>query len=148
MRELEILSLVAQRFINAEIAARLHISPKTAGHHVSAILAKLGVRSRHDAAAEAQRLGIAARSPRRQAKGLSCRDRRSTPALSRRTTPATSGIAPSTAIATPIPMAVPSSSRAITTPITTSTAPTAARRSPLPASLRSLRVAMGTAFPA
>jgi len=33
-----------------QIAARLHISPKTADHHVTAILAKLGVRSRAEAA--------------------------------------------------------------------------------------------------
>ncbi|MGH2815398.1 MAG: LuxR C-terminal-related transcriptional regulator, partial [Actinomycetota bacterium] len=31
---------------NAEIATRLHISGKTVDHHVSAILAELGVRSR------------------------------------------------------------------------------------------------------
>ena len=35
---------------NVDIAARLHISEKTVGHHVSAILAKLGVRSRREAA--------------------------------------------------------------------------------------------------
>jgi len=35
---------------NADIAARLHIAEKTVDHHVSAILAKLGVRSRREAA--------------------------------------------------------------------------------------------------
>jgi hypothetical protein len=35
---------------NAEIAARLVISEKTDGHHVSAILGKLGVGSRYEAA--------------------------------------------------------------------------------------------------
>lgn len=50
-REEEILLLLAQGLTNAEIAARLYISTKTAGNHVSAILAKLGVRSRTEAAA-------------------------------------------------------------------------------------------------
>jgi DNA-binding CsgD family transcriptional regulator len=49
-RELEVLALLGADLRNAEIAARLHISEKTAGHHVSAILAKLGVRSRREAA--------------------------------------------------------------------------------------------------
>lgn len=34
----------------AQIAARLHISPKTADHHISAILTKMDVRSRVEAA--------------------------------------------------------------------------------------------------
>jgi DNA-binding CsgD family transcriptional regulator/tetratricopeptide (TPR) repeat protein len=49
-RELEVLALLGADLRNAEIAARLHISEKTVDHHVSAILAKLGVRSRHEAA--------------------------------------------------------------------------------------------------
>jgi DNA-binding NarL/FixJ family response regulator len=49
-RELEVLALLGAGLRNADIAARLHISEKTAGHHVSAILAKLGVRSRREAA--------------------------------------------------------------------------------------------------
>jgi DNA-binding NarL/FixJ family response regulator len=52
-REQEILLLVAQGLTNAEIARRLYISTKTSGNHVSAILAKLGVRSRTEAAAYA-----------------------------------------------------------------------------------------------
>lgn len=49
-REVEVLGLLAEGLRNAEIAARLHLSPKTVDHHVSAILGKLGVRSRIEAA--------------------------------------------------------------------------------------------------
>jgi len=49
-RESDVLNLLRERLSNAQIAARLHISPKTVDHHVSAILAKLGVRTRQDAA--------------------------------------------------------------------------------------------------
>jgi DNA-binding CsgD family transcriptional regulator len=49
------LSLLAQRLTDPEIAARLFISPKTAGHHVSNILAKLGATNRREAAAIAAR---------------------------------------------------------------------------------------------
>jgi hypothetical protein len=44
---------------NADIAARLVISRKTADHHVSAILGKLDVRSRGEAVAAAPRLQLA-----------------------------------------------------------------------------------------
>ncbi len=54
-REREVLALLGQGLTNAEIAARLYISTKTAGHHVSNILAKLGVRNRSEAGAYAQR---------------------------------------------------------------------------------------------
>jgi DNA-binding CsgD family transcriptional regulator len=57
-RQLEILTLLAEHLTNAEIAARLFITPKTVEHHVSAILGKLGVESRTQAAAEAVRLGL------------------------------------------------------------------------------------------
>jgi DNA-binding CsgD family transcriptional regulator/tetratricopeptide (TPR) repeat protein len=58
-RELEVLALLGSDLRNADIAARLHISEKTVDHHVSAILAKLGVRSRREAArvAAERRLG-------------------------------------------------------------------------------------------
>jgi DNA-binding CsgD family transcriptional regulator len=49
-RELEVLSLLRADLRNADIASRLHIAEKTVDHHVSAILAKLGVRSRREAA--------------------------------------------------------------------------------------------------
>ncbi len=57
-RELEVLRLVAEGLRNAEIAQRLFLAEKTVDHHVSAILRKLGVRTRVQAAAEATRLGI------------------------------------------------------------------------------------------
>jgi DNA-binding CsgD family transcriptional regulator/tetratricopeptide (TPR) repeat protein len=49
-REQAVLDLLTDGLTNAEIAARLVISEKTVGHHVSAILGKLGVRSRYEAA--------------------------------------------------------------------------------------------------
>ncbi|MFT4108042.1 ATP-binding protein [Propionicimonas sp.] len=54
VREGEVLALLAEGRTNAEIASRLHLSVKTAGHHVSAILAKLGARTRTEAAAIAR----------------------------------------------------------------------------------------------
>jgi DNA-binding NarL/FixJ family response regulator len=59
-RQLEVLELIATGATNAEIAERLVVSPKTVDHHVSAVLAKLEVGSRREAADVANDLGIGA----------------------------------------------------------------------------------------
>jgi DNA-binding NarL/FixJ family response regulator len=58
-REGEVLALVAAGRTNREIGTELYVSEKTASVHVSNILRKLGVTSRVEAAAVAQRLGVA-----------------------------------------------------------------------------------------
>ena len=57
-REIEVLRLVAAGFSNPQIATALFISRKTAEHHVSHILTKLGLATRAGAAAAAVRLGL------------------------------------------------------------------------------------------
>ena len=57
-REREVLELLVAGLTNAQIAERLVIAPKTAEHHVSRVLAKLGVRSRTEAVAWAVREGL------------------------------------------------------------------------------------------
>ena len=52
-REQQVLDLLREGLTNAEIGERLYISGKTAEHHVSRVLSKLGVRSRAEAAAVA-----------------------------------------------------------------------------------------------
>jgi DNA-binding CsgD family transcriptional regulator len=56
-REQQVLRLLAEGLTNAEIGARLFISTKTAGNHVSSILSKLNLRSRAEAAAFAAQHG-------------------------------------------------------------------------------------------
>jgi DNA-binding CsgD family transcriptional regulator len=62
-REVEVLTLLAAGLRNAEIASRLFVSTRTVDHHVSAILAKLDVRSRYDAGQKALALGLAPAAP-------------------------------------------------------------------------------------
>jgi DNA-binding CsgD family transcriptional regulator/tetratricopeptide (TPR) repeat protein len=57
-RQLEVLRLLVKGDTNSQIAARLHISPKTVGHHVSAILERLGVKDRREAAQVARDRGL------------------------------------------------------------------------------------------
>ena len=52
------LALVAEGRTNRQVGQKLFITPKTAGVHVSRILAKLGVAGRGEAAAVAHRLGL------------------------------------------------------------------------------------------
>lgn len=55
--ELKVLTLLVDGRRNADIARQLFVSKRTVDHHVSAVLAKLGVRSRGEAAAAAK-LGL------------------------------------------------------------------------------------------
>ncbi|MFW2381439.1 MAG: ATP-binding protein [Acidimicrobiales bacterium] len=59
-REIDVLALISTGRTNREIGGTLEISVKTVGHHVSHVLSKLGVRSRSEAAVEAERLGLTA----------------------------------------------------------------------------------------
>jgi DNA-binding CsgD family transcriptional regulator/tetratricopeptide (TPR) repeat protein len=57
-RELDVLALLAEGFTNREIAARLFLSPKTVGIHVSRLHRKLDAHTRGEAVAAARRRGI------------------------------------------------------------------------------------------
>jgi DNA-binding NarL/FixJ family response regulator len=57
-REVEILDLIAQGHTNAKIAARLFVSPKTVGNHISHIFTKLQVADRAHAIIRAREAGL------------------------------------------------------------------------------------------
>jgi DNA-binding NarL/FixJ family response regulator len=57
-REIEVLKLIANGKDNGQIAAELHISPKTVKNHISNILMKLQIENRIQAAVYAVRSGI------------------------------------------------------------------------------------------
>ena len=57
-RQLDVAKLVARGFTNAEIATRLYISIRTADHHVSAVLTKLGLPNRRAVVVRADELGL------------------------------------------------------------------------------------------
>jgi DNA-binding CsgD family transcriptional regulator/tetratricopeptide (TPR) repeat protein len=57
-RQVDVLALLVAGLSNRDIAARLTLSTKTVDHHVHALLQKLGVSSRGQAAAEARRLDL------------------------------------------------------------------------------------------
>jgi DNA-binding CsgD family transcriptional regulator len=57
-REQEVLALLTEGLPDREISERLFISERTVHHHVSAVLAKIGVSSRTAAVREAARMGI------------------------------------------------------------------------------------------
>jgi DNA-binding CsgD family transcriptional regulator/tetratricopeptide (TPR) repeat protein len=56
--QMKVLALLARGLPNSEIARQLYLSPRTVDHHVSAILAKLGVHARGEAAAAAREKGL------------------------------------------------------------------------------------------
>ena len=64
-RERQVLELMSRGMSDAEIAERLHVSPKTVGNHVTSLYAKLGVHSRARAIVRARDAGYgcALRSP-------------------------------------------------------------------------------------
>jgi DNA-binding NarL/FixJ family response regulator len=55
---MDVLKLLTKGLSNSEIASNLFISPKTVDHHISAILSKLKLHSRTEAATFAQSSGM------------------------------------------------------------------------------------------
>ena len=70
-REREVLALLGQGLKNQEIAAKINLSQKTVATHIGSLIAKLGVRSRVEAALLASRY-----SPTGEAPAAPGRDRR------------------------------------------------------------------------
>jgi DNA-binding CsgD family transcriptional regulator len=68
-REMEVLELLVQGRRTSDIAEALFLSPRTVGHHITAILAKLDVRTRDEAARKAVRLGIVHQSEQLTSQG-------------------------------------------------------------------------------
>ena len=61
-RQLEVLALLSEGLTNAEIAERLVVSPRTAEHHVAAVLTKLGATTRREAVRRASELELPTRA--------------------------------------------------------------------------------------
>jgi DNA-binding CsgD family transcriptional regulator/tetratricopeptide (TPR) repeat protein len=59
-RQLDVLDLLGEGATNAEIAGRLDLSVRTIDHHVSAILSRLGARSRREAVTAARSRALSA----------------------------------------------------------------------------------------
>ena len=57
-READVLRLVADGLTNKQIAARLHLSPRTVGVHLEHCFGKLEVGTRSAAVQEAMRRGV------------------------------------------------------------------------------------------
>jgi DNA-binding CsgD family transcriptional regulator len=61
-RQAEVLSLLAERQSNADIADQLFLSPRTVEHHVAAVMSKLDASSREEAVEKATDRGLLIRS--------------------------------------------------------------------------------------
>ncbi len=65
-RQIDVLRLIADERTNAEIADELFVARRTVDNHVSAILSRLGVESRHEAVDEAAARGLMPAATRRR----------------------------------------------------------------------------------
>ncbi|HVG96699.1 MAG TPA: LuxR C-terminal-related transcriptional regulator, partial [Chloroflexota bacterium] len=61
--ELEVLTRLARRWSNKEIAADLQVTPETVKTHLSHLSAKLSVTGRRAAVSRAEELGLLPRGP-------------------------------------------------------------------------------------